>query len=193
MAEPWRDGDSRSNMQNFWNTYSNYIDETRDPSTKTNFLWALTTLIQNLLKLHRTLNSELHRNDLIQEHATDVLKSVVMVAKNKEHRFLLRYPSQEYFDTLLDGPSSQGVLTVTSHLCLLMRLEIENQEDPPQVLYMRMEGVLFEILLLLIWFSGMTLKDLAYNHHRKMEPGLYVETQPSALLWDTSCKRLYKD
>ena len=193
MAEPWRDGDSRSSVQNFWNTYSNYLHEKREEATKTNFLWALTTLIQNLLKLHRTLNFELSRSDLIQEHSTEVLNSVLMVAKNKEHKFTLRYPSQEYYDTLLDGPSPQGVLTVASHLCLLMKLEIENQEDPPQVLYMRMELVLSEVLLLLIWFSGMSLQDLAYAHHRRMEPSLYVETQPSALLWDTSCKRLYKD
>jgi len=193
MAEPWRDGDSRSNVQNFWDTYSNYINEKREESTKTNFMWAVTSLIQHLLRLHRTLNFELSRNDLIQEHATEVLKSVLMVAKNREHKFSLRYPSPEYYDTLLDGPSPQGVLTVASHLCVLMRLEMENQEDPPHELDMRMEGVLFEILLLLIWFSGMTLRDLAYAHHKKMEPGLYVETQPSALLWDTSCKRLYKD
>ena len=91
MAEPWRDGDNRSNAQNFWDTYSNYIDEKREESTKTNFLWALTTLVQHLLKLHSTLNTELGKNDVIQEKATDVLISVLMTAKNKEHRFSLTY------------------------------------------------------------------------------------------------------
>jgi len=193
MAEPWRDGDSRSSVQNFWNTYSNYLHEKRDEITKTNFMWAMTSLIQHLLKLHRTLDFQLSRSDLIQEHATEVLNYTLMAAKNREHKFSLRYPSQAYYDTLLDGPSPQGVLTVTSHLCLLMRLEMENQEDPPDVLYMRMEGVFFEVLLLLIWFSGMSLQDLAYSHHQQREPSLYAETQQSALLWDTSCKRLYKD
>ena len=193
MAEPWRDGDSRSNVQNFWDTYSNYIDEKREESTKTNFLWALTTLIQHLLKLHSTLNTELGKNDVIQEKATDVLMCVLMAAKNREHRFSLRYPSTAYYETLMSGPSPQGLLTCCSHLCILMRLEMVNQGTPPHELDMRMEAVLFEILLLLIWFSGKTLQDLAYEHHMKMEPGLYIDTQPSALLWDTSCKRLYKD
>ena len=133
------------------------------------------------------------RTDLIQEHATDVLNYVLMAAKNREHKFSLRYPSTEYYELLVEGPSSQALLTCCSHLSVLMRLEMEIQEDPPHELDMRMEGVLFEILLLLIWFSGMTLRDLAYAHHKRMEPGLYVETQSSSLLWDTSCKRLYKD
>jgi len=193
MAEPWRDGDSRSSVQNFWDTYSNYLDEKRPEATKTNFMWAVISLIEHLLKLHRTLNFELSRNDLIQEQSTDVLKYVLMAAKNREHKFSLRYPSTEYYELLVEGPSSQALLTCCSHLSVLMRLEMEIQEDPPHELDMRMEGVLFEILLLLIWFSGMTLRDLAYSHHCRMEPGLYVETQPPALLWDTSCKRLYKD
>ena len=192
MAAPGIDGPTKI----FWDKYSEYLHEKREESVKTNLMWAITCVIKELLKLHRALDFGLGE-EKIHENATSVLMYITMVTRNMKEKFTMVYPDQADYNALIDCPPPSKILEHCAYLCLLMKTEMEMEGENPETLpdlhNWRWQGLLREILLLLAWYSGKSLQDLAYEHHRRMEPSLYVETQPSALLWDTSCKRLYKD
>ena len=177
----------------FWETYSDYLDEKREIATKTNRMWAITCIVKELLKFHGVLELGLGNDEQIQETATSVLMYIVMAGRNMKHLFTLVYPSQADYNALIDCPPPSKILSYSSYLCLLLKTEIENEEEDEPASddhIWRWQGLLREILLLLVWYTGNSLQDLAYEHHRKLEPRLYAEVQYNG--WDVE-KRLYKD
>ena len=72
MAEPWRDGDSRSNVQNFWNTYSNYLDEKREAYSWPVYIKSrFTETVLNWYIVDIVLSSEEKINHLLQLNWVD--------------------------------------------------------------------------------------------------------------------------
>jgi len=192
MAAPGRDGPTRI----FWNKYSDYLDEKRDPSVKTNLMWAIACVIKELLNFHRVLDLGLGE-EKIQERATSVLMYITMSTRNMKPIFTMEYPNEADYNALIDCPPPSKILEHCTYLCFLMKTEMEmegeNPETFPDVHNWRWQGTLREILLLLVWYSGKSLQDLAIAHHQKMEPGLYADTQSQDELFNTIAKRLYKN
>jgi len=118
-----------------------------------------------------------------------------MSARDRKDMFVLGYPDQADYNALIDCPPPSEILEHCSYLCLLMTTEMESEgewEGPvPDMHIWRWERLLCDILLLLVWYTGNSLQDLAYEHHRGREPGLYAEVQHYG--WEGIDKRLYKD
>jgi len=188
------DADRESRTRRFWTTYSDYLHEERDESVKTKSVWSTTGIIRELLKLHRVLDLGEYNDEKIHEIATSVLMYVVMTARDHRDMFTLVYPDQADYNALIDCPPPSEILEYASYLCHLMTTEMESEDDgeePVPYLHIdRWEKILRDILLALVWYTGNSLQDLAYEHHKKMEPGLYAEVQNH---WEGIDKRLYKD
>jgi len=189
------DADRESRTRRFWTTYSEYLHEKRDESVQLNRGWAITGMVKELLNLHRVLDQGEYNDEKIHEIATSVLVYVVMTARDHRDMFILEYPNQADYNALLDCPPPSEILEYASYLCLLMQTEMESYDEwegpVARIMHIwKWERILRDILLALVWYTGNSLQDLAYSHHRQREPGLYAEVQDYG--WNIE-ERLYKD